>query len=114
MHFMVRMIWGAEHAEAPLDLASGPSSQARSYDPLRFTAGDFPEGSHVILVDDSWTTGGNVQSAAAALKRAGAAQVSVMVLARILDDRWEPTRRFIEDGGLRRPFDPSMSPWQGV
>ncbi len=39
---------------------------------------------HVLLVDDTWTTGGHVQSAAAALKAAGASHVTALVLARWL------------------------------
>lgn len=71
-------------------------------------------GAHVILVDDSWTTGANVQSAATALKQAGAGQVSTMVLGRLLNDTWPPTAQFIDAGGLRSPFNPDACPWSGV
>ncbi|WP_125967704.1 hypothetical protein [Bifidobacterium samirii] len=40
---------------------------------------------HVLLIEDSWVSGTTVQSAAAALKQAGAQQVSVFCVARILD-----------------------------
>lgn len=39
---------------------------------------------HVLLIDDSWVTGGSVQSAALALKKAGAGQVSAYCIARIV------------------------------
>lgn len=39
----------------------------------------------VLLIDDTWVSGGSAQSAAAALKRAGAAQVAIVVLGRHLD-----------------------------
>lgn len=39
----------------------------------------------VLLIDDTWVSGGSAQSAAAALKRAGAARVAVVVLGRHLD-----------------------------
>jgi predicted amidophosphoribosyltransferase len=39
-------------------------------------------GGAVLLVDDTWTTGANAQSAAAALKRAGALKVAAVVIGR--------------------------------
>ncbi|MBL8231628.1 MAG: ComF family protein [Bryobacterales bacterium] len=46
-------------------------------------------GLHVLLVDDVFTTGATASACAAALKRAGARQVSVLTLARA-DRRLEP------------------------
>ena len=40
---------------------------------------------HVLLIDDTWTTGGNVQSAAVSLKRAGAQRVTVFCVARVVN-----------------------------
>ena len=42
----------------------------------------------VLLIDDTWTTGANAQSAAAALKRAGAGPVAAVVIGRHLNRRW--------------------------
>jgi hypothetical protein len=42
-------------------------------------------GEDMLLVDDTWVSGGSAQSAAAALKLAGAARVAVVVLGRHLD-----------------------------
>jgi hypothetical protein len=42
-------------------------------------------GAGVLLVDDTWVSGGSAQSAAAALKLAGASRVAVVVLGRHLD-----------------------------
>ena len=39
----------------------------------------------VLLIDDTWTTGGRAQSAAIALHDAGAAKVAVVVLGRHFD-----------------------------
>jgi adenine/guanine phosphoribosyltransferase-like PRPP-binding protein len=36
----------------------------------------------VLLIDDTWTTGGNAQSAALALCSAGAAKVAIVVVGR--------------------------------
>jgi hypothetical protein len=42
-------------------------------------------GASVLVVDDTWVSGGSAQSVAVALKRAGAARVTIMVLGRHLD-----------------------------
>lgn len=39
----------------------------------------------VLLIDDTWTTGGNAQSAALALRAAGAAKVAIVVVGRHFD-----------------------------
>ena len=52
----------------------------------------------VLLLDDTWTTGSRAQSAAAALKLAGAARVVIVVLGRHLgtmDPRIEPFGRLL-------------------
>jgi DNA-directed RNA polymerase specialized sigma24 family protein len=43
------------------------------------------DGRNVLLVDDTWVSGASAQSAAAALKLAGAARVALVVLGRHLD-----------------------------
>lgn len=113
LHAIVSRVWADEHAEAQLSLSEGARGQSRQYDEAKFIAEPIPSGSHVILVDDSWTTGANVQSAASALKIAGADQVSAMVVGRLLRDDWPPTREFLATGGLTSPFDPSECPWGG-
>ena len=42
----------------------------------------------VLLVDDTWTTGANVQSAAVALKGAGAGRVAALVIGRYVNRDW--------------------------
>jgi hypothetical protein len=53
----------------------------RDLDPGRFRAGRLP-GARVLLVDDTWTTGSSAQSAAMALRAAGARSVVTVVLGR--------------------------------
>jgi hypothetical protein len=70
-----------------IELVAGPRGAARgrgvSVGWLR-AAGPVA-GTDVLLVDDTWVSGGSAQSAAAALKLAGAARVAVIVLGRHLD-----------------------------
>jgi hypothetical protein len=53
-------------------------------DPGRFRAAPLPGGARVALLDDTWTSGASAQSAAAALRLAGAQRVAVIVLGRHL------------------------------
>ena len=55
--------------------------QVRDLDPARFTASALP-GARVLLLDDTWTTGSSAQSAAMALRSAGADVVVTVVLGR--------------------------------
>jgi len=60
----------------------GEDLWARMLDPGRFRAQRPLNGAAVLLLDDTWTTGGTAQSAAVALKRAGARSVAVVVAGR--------------------------------
>lgn len=66
-------------------IAAGPEIPGcRDLDPGRFrSAGPLP-GAAVLLLDDTWTSGASAQSAAAALRAAGAWHVAVVVLGRHL------------------------------
>jgi hypothetical protein len=59
-------------------------------------------GETVLLVDDTWTTGAHAQSAAAALKAAGASCVAVVVLGRHLNSEYGDTATHVEHARLRR------------
>jgi len=63
-------------------------------------------GKHVLVIDDTWTTGASTQAAAVALRRAGAARVSVVVIGRWLNTSWGPTEQFLH----ARPADELWSP----
>ena len=62
-----------------------PGEQGRDPNPDRFRAERAGPGASVLLLDDSWVSGASAQSAAAALKRAGARHVAVVVLGRHVD-----------------------------
>jgi hypothetical protein len=70
------------------------------------------DGQHVLILDDVWTTGSNAHSAALAVRRAGAAAVSVLVVGRWLS----PDRRGMADfiaTRLHRDYDPDICPVTG-
>jgi hypothetical protein len=62
-----------------------PGEQGRDPNPDRFISERTGPGASVLLLDDSWVSGASAQSAAAALKRAGARHVAVVVLGRHVD-----------------------------
>lgn len=55
----------------------------------------------VLVVDDTWVSGGSAQSVAAALKQAGASRVAVVVLGREVDPADPRSAAFLR--ALRRP-----------
>jgi predicted amidophosphoribosyltransferase len=57
----------------------------------------------VLLIDDTWTTGANAQSAAAALKAAGAERVAALVIGRYVNREWGHNDRQLHR--LAQPFD---------
>lgn len=63
-------------------LAMRPGRQGRDLDQGRFLAPRVPAGTSVLLLEDSWVSGASAQSAAAALKLAGARHVAVVALGR--------------------------------
>jgi hypothetical protein len=63
-------------------LAIRPGRVGRDLDLDRFQAAQIPVGASVLLLDDTWVSGASAQSAAAALKLAGARHVTIVVLGR--------------------------------
>lgn len=57
----------------------------------------------ILLIDDTWTTGASAQSAAAALKAAGAGTVAAIVIGRHLNREWHENDRRLR--GIAQPFD---------
>lgn len=84
-------------------LAARPGGeQVRDLDPDRFSAA-VPPGARVLLIDDTWTTGSSAQSAAMALRRAGARSVVTVVLGRHVG-RADATLSGLGPGAM--PFHP--------
>jgi predicted amidophosphoribosyltransferase len=65
-------------------------------------------GQAVLLVDDTWTTGASAQSAAAALKLAGAETVAAVVIGRHVNREWHENDQRLR--GLAQPFDWNRCP----
>jgi predicted amidophosphoribosyltransferase len=76
--------------------------EGRSFDRRKFAAARPLAGESVLLVDDTWTTGANAQSAAAALQAAGAGRVAALVIGRHVNREWGENNRHLQ--GLP-PFD---------
>jgi hypothetical protein len=62
-----------------------PGEQGRDPNMNRFSAERTRSGASVLLLEDTWVSGASAQSAAAALKQAGARHVAVVVLGRHID-----------------------------
>jgi len=82
-----------------------PGEQGRDPNVDRFSAERSGPGASVLLLDDSWVSGASAQSAAAALKRAGARHVAVVVLGRHVDPA-DPLGGPFAARLAPRPYDP--------
>lgn len=94
-HFLPRS-W-REFELLPADPGPLPTDR-RSLSPAHFTV-DAPAtvtGRHVVVLEDTWVSGGHAQSAAAAIRAAGAAEVTVVAVARLLSPGYPPSAAFIE------------------
>jgi predicted amidophosphoribosyltransferase len=75
----------------------------RTFDRAKFRATRKLDGEPVLLIDDTWTTGASAQSAAAALKDAGAGAVAALVVGRHLKRDWQQNDRRLR--AIAGPFD---------
>ena len=78
-------------------------TEPRSFSESKFQAIQPIEAQSVLLIDDTWTTGASAQSAAAALKAAGAERVAAVAIGRHLNREWHENDRRIR--GIARPFE---------
>lgn len=76
---------------------------SRELDPRKYTVVRDLGGESVLLIDDTWTTGASAQSAAAALKAAGAGPTAAVVIGRHLNREWHRNDQRLR--GIVRPFD---------
>ena len=66
------------------------------------------KGRHVLLVEDTWTSGAKAQSAAVALRDAGAAYVTVLCVMRWCRWDWPGHAELLRT--LDKPYDPLWCP----
>ncbi|MFC9971695.1 hypothetical protein ACFVH6_12450 [Spirillospora sp. NPDC127200] len=100
----------APGVEAPLRAAERTTDK-RAVNANHFALdGTLPPGAHVLLLDDTWTKGGHAQSAALALRKAGAEKVSVLVAARWVNPGYRDNSAFIK---ALPDYEPDICPWTG-
>jgi predicted phosphoribosyltransferase len=87
----------------PLLARSGTAVTERKVDPGRYNPTRDLDGESVLLIDDTWTTGSNAQSAAAALKTTGAGSVAVLVIGRHIHEDYKQNAARLKE--LPRTFD---------
>lgn len=84
-----------QRSESPVD--------RRAFRSDKFVATRPISGGAVLLIDDTWTTGASAQSAAAALRHAGAERTAAVVIGRHLNREWHENDRHLR--GIAHPFD---------
>src|ERR1700723_2551301 len=111
LHAIVRQLApGSEVALAAADEVE----YSRDLAPRHFrAAAPLPAGAHVLLMDDTWARGGHAQSAALALRAAGASRISVLVAARWINEDYGGNAAFLR-GLSGRDYDPAICPWTGA
>jgi predicted amidophosphoribosyltransferase len=85
---------------------AGRDFSAEKYAVVRTLAGE-----SVLVIDDTWTTGASVQSAAAALRGSGACVAAVVVGRHVRPEFQENERRLL---AIPRPFDWSACAWHSA
>lgn len=80
-----------------------------SADRFALTVNSRAGGRHVLLIEDTWTSGGNAQSAALTLRRGGAVSVTIVALARWLKPEEPPIGKFVTSR-LSKDYDPLVCP----
>jgi predicted amidophosphoribosyltransferase len=86
-----------------LTLGPGASAEGRAVLVNRYRATQAMTGDPaVLLIDDTWTTGGRAQSAAIALHDAGAAKVAVVVLGRHFDRSFGSGETYYQQAKMRK------------
>jgi hypothetical protein len=88
----------AELPLVPLAVVA-PQAHGRGVNPGWVRVADRVDGADVLVVDDTWVSGGSAQSVAAALKLAGARRVAVVVLGRHVNPADPRSAAFLESVG---------------
>ncbi len=103
-HIVATLVGPTRDRHEPILRRTSAVVPPRIYDPGKFEPSNGRlNGESILLIDDTWTTGATAQSAAAALKQAGAGPVAAVVIGRHLNREWHENDRRIR--GIVRPFN---------
>jgi len=86
---------------AGLSVAPDGAAHRRGVDPGWLRVDGIVAGADVLVVDDTWVSGGSAQSAAVALKLAGARRVAILVIGRHVNPDDPRSAEFVAE--LRQP-----------
>lgn len=104
LHQLVgRVVGPTRERHARLLCRSRVDALCHEFHPERYRSTVELNGESVLLIDDTWTTGANAQSAAAALKSAGSGPVAAVVIGRHLNPGWGCNAERLRS--FERPFD---------
>lgn len=87
--------------------------RANSTNPDKFSIDNNLTG-HLVIIEDTWVAGHNSQSLAIQAKRLGAEKVSIVILARMLDYAFPPTRTIVDSWPQDACFNPNICPITGL
>jgi len=86
-----------------LTLGPGAGSPAHSLVADRYRVTRVLRGDPaVLLIDDTWTSGGNSQAAALALRAAGAAKIAIVVIGRHFDRSFRDCESYYQQAKARK------------
>jgi predicted amidophosphoribosyltransferase len=114
---LARAVFGnnAPNNRLLLDTGPGISDSSRRVRADRFAVPDrfvnTIAGGHVLVVEDTWVSGSKIQSAAVALKRAGAASVTGLCVARWCNNNWPDHRQLLDS--CIAPYSAAICPVTG-
>ncbi|HET6499130.1 MAG TPA: hypothetical protein VFG87_00065 [Amycolatopsis sp.] len=114
---LARSVYGNNHRDSRVVLNSGPGitdTQRRvredRFELPRHFRHRIADG-HVLIVEDTWVSGAKLQSAAIALKLAGAATVTALCVARWCDSRMPEHRNLLD--AHESPYNAILCPVTG-
>jgi phosphoribosylpyrophosphate synthetase len=98
---MVRVL----HSRYANLLAPGPVEIGHNHSDNRgFTASAEAEGRTILLLDDTFTTGARIQSAASALQLAGARVPAALVVGRVINPEWSTSSKELWEQARKTAF----------
>jgi len=79
-------------------------------DPGRYEIPSDVTDAHILVLDDTWTTGTQMMSVVAALRAAGAARVTTLCIMRYLQREYPPTAGWLEEQGTLPKYSDDFCP----